>query len=61
MTDYIDAEGTVMKVLASTARLGQSLSDEFEVLAEDCENYNHGGCIINIDGCTLGGCPLGRE
>lgn len=61
MSDYIDAEGTVMKVLAASVRMGQSLAGEFEVIAEDCENFNNGGCILNIDGCTLWGCPLAKE
>lgn len=63
MSDHIDCKGDNMGVLTTTVRVVQKLNDEFEELANDCENSNgHGGCLINTaDGCRILGCPLGKE
>jgi hypothetical protein len=51
-----------MGLLRATVLVAQKLQQDFEELADDCENANsHGGCLINtIDGCLLLGCPLGK-
>jgi hypothetical protein len=62
MSDRIVCRGDSMGLLRATVLVAQKLQQDFEELADDCENANsHGGCLINtIDGCLLLGCPLGK-
>jgi len=60
MNDYIPITGDATEILKAYAKMGQGLNQEFEGLADYCENSNgHGGCLINTaDGCSMLNCPL---
>lgn len=50
------------RMIEQCATMLQDMSSLFEIIAGDCEhNTGHGGCKLNIDGCTGVSCPIGGK
>ena len=50
------------QMIGQCATLLQEMEQLFEIIADDCEHTTgHGGCKLNIDGCTGASCPMGGK